>query len=98
MRAHSTGQTSETGRSQITMPRVDAEMAGKALQLGRHREHAIGDPELARRLFKAGLGSNVVTTGPAVVVLAFRGVAPCCLEVCRCAPPRQRSLRCAAVG
>ncbi len=60
---------------------VDAEVAGKALQLGRHRQHPGRDPELARCLRRAGLGGDVVTTGPTAAGIAFPGVAPCGLAL-----------------
>ena len=60
---------------------MDAEVAGKALQLGRHRQHPGRDPELARYLLRAGLGSDVVTTRPAIAGLAFHGIAPCSLAI-----------------
>src|ERR1019366_6029696 len=52
---------------------MDAEVAGKALQLGRHREHGGRDPELVRLLLPARLRCDVVTTGASITWRPGRG-------------------------
>ena len=73
---------------------MDAEVAGKALQLGRHRQHPGRDPELARGLPGAGFDGDVVTTRAAVAGPAGpagpagRRRPACCLALGGGAPPR----------
>ena len=108
MRAHSTGQTSTTGRSQITIPPGwMPRWRGKPSSSVATASTLAGDAELARGLPGARFDGDVVTTGAAVAGSAGRTgpPAPPAAADRRAASPSaaalhhvQRSLRCGAAG